>query len=222
MITRHLRAIALIPVLIAGGAWVAFSVSEGTAVRVLLSTPAGKLSWSRMDMSVRSKDTDFTGLRDQPLMYATRAGYVSPPPSAARSAPPLPNYRLVGILIVPQKPARALLMPPTGSARHVKSGDELDGWKVEAVEASRVVLAFGSQRSEIAKPAGTTGLKLIRAPVSSRVSSTSSTATKAAVPGDSEGRLLAASGSAAPSSNSIPRGKAALLATPRLFQPPPQ
>jgi hypothetical protein len=105
----------------------------------------------------------------------------------------------------------------------VKPGDDLDGWKVQAVEANRVILTYGEQSIEIAKTRdGGSNAGISRAAVGSR-GAPASGGMLAAAPGTgvaTEGRLLSAVGNA--QASAAPRGKAALFDRPRLYRPPPQ
>jgi hypothetical protein len=164
-----------------------------------------------------------SNLRHQPLTYATRQPYVAPAP-AISLAPPPPGYRLTGTLITPRRPASATLVPAAGdaAARRVKPGDDLDGWKVQAVEANRVILTYGEQSIEIAKTRdGGSNAGISRAAVGSRGAPASGGMLAAAGTGvATEGRLLSAVGNA--QASAAPRGKAALFDRPRLYRPPPQ
>lgn len=215
------RTIVLAGMLVLAVGWLVVRLREGTAIASLLATGSVAPAWTKADLSLPGSGPDLAGLRDRPLMYATRSPYVPPPPDNTVLLPPPPGYRLAGAMIVPGKPARALLAPisDAGTMRWVKPGDDMDGWTVLTVEMNRVVLLLGEQEAQITKSEQTPqALTLARAPVGSRGIPNAGT-TLSAPGGSGEGLLLSASGS--PSGPSLPRGKAALLNQPRLYRPPP-
>lgn len=60
---------------------------------------------------------------------------------ADRPEPPATDMRLVGTALLPGQPALAAFRLSAGGSRVVRQGDEVEGYRVAAVEAGRVRLA---------------------------------------------------------------------------------
>lgn len=142
--------------LVAGGILLALValILGGTRAAELLATPAKAAAALEIDLANAPSPPDLGAIQSQPLMYATRTYFQAPTPSGEPVAPPLPDYRLAGVFIVPNKTAVALLDSGAGATRRVRMGEDLDGWKVQAIEARRVVLQWNEQQKVIgAQPA---------------------------------------------------------------------
>src|SRR5689334_10435584 len=123
---------------------------QGTSAAELLATAAQAhpLPVTRLDEPQRV--SDLAPIRNKALFYASRRFFVPPLAPATPAAPPAPDYRLVGTFVIPRKPTIALLVHGTdGASRKVRPGDAIDGWTVQSVEKSRVVLEYEAQHVEI-------------------------------------------------------------------------
>jgi hypothetical protein len=111
-------------------------------------------------------ETHFESVRDHALFYASRAFYVAPPPPAAPTAPPRPDYLLAGTFVIPHKQTIAWLKQKTGGrVIKVQAGDELERWHVERIELARVVLSYEDERFEISRATREAENHLTRAPL---------------------------------------------------------
>lgn len=135
---------------------------HGTDTGLLLATAPKPFAIPDLAIDPPNRGGGLGSLQEQPLFYASRHFYTPPPPSAAPTAPPRPDYRLVGTFVIPSRPAVALLSGPGGVSRKVKPGDDLNGWSVEAIEGGRVILRYQSETFEISGAAkgGNAGLQI--------------------------------------------------------------
>ena len=140
--------IALMLASVALGTVIVWRVWHGTEVNALLATPARKYAPPEVKLSAPDRQANLA-IRDHALFHASREFFMPPTPVATPATPPRPDYRLVGTFIIPRKPTVALLVSATGGSRKVHPGDDLDGWRVQAVESRRVVLQFDSESMEI-------------------------------------------------------------------------
>lgn len=134
----------------------------GTRASELLATTAKTPPPLNIELRGTATAPDLAAIQEKPLMHASRVFYSAPPPDAAPQVPPLPNYRLAGSFLAPKRAAVALLARREGGAtRRVRAGDDLDGWRVDAIESRRVVLRWQDQTREIlsAPPQLNAGLK---------------------------------------------------------------
>jgi len=81
----------------------------------------------------------FAAISERPLFQPSRQ-----PPAAERPAPAAPlgieaRYRVVGLIIA--GPSRRALLMSADRKLEVGEGDNLDGWRVERIEADRLVLS---------------------------------------------------------------------------------
>jgi hypothetical protein len=90
---------------------------------------------------------DVTAIRDNALFYSRRSFYEPPPPSQL-IAPP--EYELAGTMRLPDNKRLAFVKRKSDHAsRSLHVGEDLEGWRVESIEASRIVLARNEQRTEV-------------------------------------------------------------------------
>jgi hypothetical protein len=122
---------------------------QGTQAARLLATEPRPFSVPKLDTLAPARPASLGVIQDQALFYASRHFYTPPPPSAAPVMPPRPDYKLAGTLIIPSKPTVALLTGSAGVSRKIKTGDDLDGWMVQAIETGRVTLQYGSTMFDI-------------------------------------------------------------------------
>jgi hypothetical protein len=153
----------------------------------------------------------FDGLQSQAVFHKSRSFYVAPPPMVQQ---PTPDYRMVGLMALPNRPPSAVLLNNQSNARiKVAVGDQLEGWNVAEVTARKVVIQLGDRTAEInsASRGGSGG----------RVVVPGSQASTAASPGMV--RVLGAP--AAPAQASAPaqpRPNSPADSAPRLYRPPSQ
>jgi len=98
-------------------------------------------------------DALIDSIRNRPLFSADR--HAPAPPLEQRQADdqpqvktaPVLNGRLAGVTLGPKDQKTAVFARPGEKPAVVKEGDEIDGWTVASIEASRVVLssAFGEK-----------------------------------------------------------------------------
>ncbi|HEY7641632.1 MAG TPA: hypothetical protein VH814_18020 [Steroidobacteraceae bacterium] len=154
----------------------------------------------------------FEGLQTQAVFHKSRSFYVAPAAPAVEQPPP--DYRMVGLMALPNRPPSAVLLNNQSNARvRVATGDQLDGWNVADVNARRVVVQLGERTAEITSTS--------RAPNSGGVVITpGSQASMTASPGMV--RVLGTT-PAVQSPASVPaRTTPSVDAAPRLYRPPSQ
>jgi hypothetical protein len=122
---------------------------HGTQAARLLATAPKSFAAPHLDMKLPVGTVDGAVIQDQALFYAIRRLYIPPPPSALPVTPPRPDYKLAGTFIIPSKPSVALMRGAAAVSRKVRTGDDLDGWTVQAVAAGRVTLRFGAMTFDI-------------------------------------------------------------------------
>jgi hypothetical protein len=122
---------------------------HGTQTVELLTTAPKPFATPDLDIQSPASTVNLASIQDQALFYASRNFYTPPPPSALPATPPKPDYKLVGTFIIPSKPTVALLTNSSGTSRKVKTGDNLDGWSVQAIEGGRVILQYETTTFEI-------------------------------------------------------------------------
>ena len=187
----------------------------GTQTTLLLATVPKPFAIPELNTEAPARPGSLTVIQDQPVFYASRHFYTPPPPSTLPAMPPKPDYRLVGTFIIPSKPTVALLTGAGGASRKVKTGDDLDGWIVHAVEAGRVTLQYEATTLEIssASKSGNAGMQVVSAAQTAQSSQV--------VPAGGIRVLGAAAvqGAGAPTSHS---GYLIPDSSPRLYRPPPK
>jgi hypothetical protein len=89
----------------------------------------------------------FDALQSQAVFHKTRSFYVAPPPIVQQITP---DYRMVGLMALPNRPPSAVLVNNQSNARlKVAVGDQVEGWNVAEVTAKRVVIQLGDRTIEI-------------------------------------------------------------------------
>lgn len=124
---------------------------KGTETDRILHVAAHEVKVPVLHLESPPLYADFTGLADRTPFYASRRLYVVPA-KPEDPPPPVPKYVFGGAVIRPHGPAVALINnPANGSALRVTPGKDLEGWRVESVERSRVVLRYEDQHAEIGR-----------------------------------------------------------------------
>ncbi|MEJ0037689.1 MAG: hypothetical protein WDO68_16715 [Gammaproteobacteria bacterium] len=148
------------------GMLVVVRLLSGTHSAELLATAAKVPNIPEMKLDAPALDAHLEPVRDHSLFYASRAFYIAPPPPAAPTAPPRPAYVLAGTFAIPHKHTVALLKQSAGTnVLKVKAGDDLEGWRVESVDAARVALGYHDERFEIVRTAREGASHVTRAPL---------------------------------------------------------
>ena len=105
-------------------------------------------------------------IRDQSVFHANRAFYEPAPPSQLI---PAPNYVLAGVMLLPSGKKTAFLTHATDhTTRTVHEGDELDAWRVQLIDKTRIVVIHDDQREELASSTTQAASGLIRGGAPSR------------------------------------------------------
>lgn len=202
---------------------------HGTQTALLLATAPKPFAVPELNTEVPARAATLAVIQDQPVFYASRHFYTPPPPSALPVTPPKPDYRLVGTFIIPSKPTVALLTGAGGVSRKVKTGDDLDGWTVQAVETGRVILQYQATTLEIssAGKGGNAGMQVVSLGQTPQAGQAGQQIAQAAQAGGGirvlgavgvQGAAAAQGAGASPSRSgySIPNS------SPRLYRPPPK
>jgi len=196
--------------------WICFVawLVHGTAAPALLATAPRSPAALSAELDLPASANSLQVIQSQALVYSSRSFHVKPE-KPVRVAPPRPDYRLAGVIIVPRKLAVALLASNQGDeSRRVKQGEDLGGWVVQSVDRKRVVFVWEDERFELnaqnalsapaeSAPVTTSGLK--RVPLGPR-----------AAAAGAKGRVLSATGT--PGGRG---GPVELSNEPRLYRPPP-
>jgi hypothetical protein len=113
--------------------------------------------------SVASPNIDVTAIRDNAVFYAHRTFFQPPPPG---QGVPVPEYDFAGSVGLPQGKRVAFVKKKSDkSNRTVHVGDDLDGWRVESIDAQRVVIVRESQKMELKSANESAGSGLVRGTV---------------------------------------------------------
>lgn len=124
---------------------------KGTETAAILLASPLKVKTPVLHVDLPPLYSDFRGLTDRTPFYASRRLYVEASPAASLPLP-VPKYVFDGALIRQHGLSVALLNDPASrSTVRVSAGKDLDGWRVESVEASRVVLRHENEHAEIAR-----------------------------------------------------------------------
>jgi hypothetical protein len=90
---------------------------------------------------------DVVAIRDNAVFYTHRA-FFQPPP--AEQNVPVPEYVFAGSIGLPQGRRLAFVQKKSDkSNRTVHVGDDLDGWRVDSIDAQGVVIVRDSQKMEL-------------------------------------------------------------------------
>jgi hypothetical protein len=114
---------------------------------------------------------DVNTIRDQAAFYTNRAFYRPP---AASVEVPAPDYEMAGTLgLAPSKRVAFVRKRSDHSSKTLHVGDDLDGWRVTAIEPDRVILALNEQVAELRNSSGNgTASGLIRGPAAPHIAQT--------------------------------------------------
>lgn len=107
--------------------------------------------------SVPMRSVEVATIRDQAVFYASRSFY-QPPAAPVEVAPP--DYEMAGTLRLAEGKRIAFVRRKADrSSRTLHLGDDLEGWRVEAIEPARIVIGHNEQTAElhsnsVASPSG--------------------------------------------------------------------
>jgi len=117
-------------------------------------TPEAPIDSARFAVSRQNTEplANYTAIASQSLFNeGRRPDPLPPPPAPAKPAlPGVETYRLVGLILSPD--LRIALVERGGEVMHLHSGDPLDGWTVQSVEAEGVKLAAQNTTVELKIP----------------------------------------------------------------------
>jgi hypothetical protein len=115
---------------------------EHLAVRAVSLPDLGALNVSTL------ADVNAAEIRDNAVFYSRRSFYEPPVPSQIL---PVPDYDFAGSMALPRDKRVAFVKRKSDHvSRTLHVGDDLDGWRVGGIEASKVVLLREDQRVELA------------------------------------------------------------------------
>jgi hypothetical protein len=110
-----------------------------------------------------SANIDMNAIRDNAVFYAHRTFFQPPPPG---QIVPVPEYDFAGSIGLPQGKRVAFVKKKSDkSNRTVHVGDDLDGWRVESIDAQRVVIVRDSQKMELKSANESAGSGLVHGTV---------------------------------------------------------
>jgi hypothetical protein len=113
--------------------------------------------------AVASPNVDMTAIRDNAVFYAHRTFFQPPPPE---QSVPVPEYDFAGSIGLPEGKRVAFVKKKSDkSNRTVHVGDDLDGWRVESIDAQRVVIVRDSQKIELKSASESPGSGLVHGTV---------------------------------------------------------
>jgi hypothetical protein len=119
------------------------------------------------DLSVLSPhaapNIDLAAVRDNAVFYTHRT-FLQPP--APGQIVPVPDYDFAGSIGLLQGKRLAFVQKKSDkSSRTVHVGDDLDGWRVEIIEAARVVIERDNQKVELKSANASSGSGLVHGTV---------------------------------------------------------
>jgi hypothetical protein len=110
--------------------------------------------------AVASPTIDVTSIRDNAVFYAHRAFFQPLPPGQSI---PVPEYDFAGSIGLPQGKRVAFVKKKSDkSNRTVHVGDDLDGWRVESIDAQEVVIVKDTQKIQLKSASESSGSGLVR------------------------------------------------------------
>jgi hypothetical protein len=121
--------------------------------------------------SVQMASVDVNTIRDQSAFYTNRVFYRPPAVSVEVAAP---DYEMAGTLgLAPGKRVAFVKKRADHTSKTLHVGDDLEGWRVTAIEPDRVILVLNEQMAELRNGAGG-GIAsgLIRGPTAPHIAQT--------------------------------------------------
>jgi hypothetical protein len=109
--------------------------------------------------AVASPTIDVAAIRDNAVFYAHRTFFQPPPPGQSI---PVPEYDFAGSIGLPQGKRVAFVKKKSDkSNRTVHVGDDLDGWRVDSIDAQQVVIVKDTQKIELKSASAFPGSGLV-------------------------------------------------------------
>jgi len=181
-------------------------MARGTQTAPLLATAPRRIQPPEGLPTIATGRPELSTLQDHALFHASRR-YVAPiDPRSQPTIPPIPEYQLVGTFSVPNKPSVALLKSKgSGASRQVHAGEELEEWRVEGIEARRIVLKHGEQFAELTSAAHPSETPTSGTPEQGRTTPNEPQLTSTAAVGMH--RVLGSVGAPALGTSSLPAGR---------------
>jgi hypothetical protein len=129
--------------IVAVGAWLLPESALGPARPV--AQAGAEIDAPARDLRPR-QDTAYAALVQRPPFAANRRAIASVEGGDENLI--LGRYRLSGVIVSPDR-RLVILSTPGGASQSVAEGEQIDGWTVEEITASRVTLASDGRRQEI-------------------------------------------------------------------------
>lgn len=128
------------------GAAVILRLSQGSQLDFAASDPM-PLSATAVPRAMPTFSA-FDVIQSGAVFHQSRRFYVAPETPVAEQ--PAPDYRLVGSMSIPSRPAAAVLMSNQSNARtKVVVGDQLEGWTVVEIGPRSVTMRLGERTAQI-------------------------------------------------------------------------
>jgi hypothetical protein len=161
----RVTTVALITLNLGLAAWVALLWNRGQAqVRepATLVTPPLELPNLSVLNSTPMPGVDASTIRNQAVFHSSRSFYEPPPVPVEVTAP---EYEMAGTLrLADGKRIAFVKRKADRSSRTLHVGDDLEGWRVQVIDADRIVLDHNEQTAELRAGTGTGVSGLIRGP----------------------------------------------------------
>jgi hypothetical protein len=114
-----------------------------------------------------SPAVDLTAMREDAVFHSRRSFFHPPLPSQVI---PAPEYDFAGTMSLPQGKRIAFVKKKSDRTnRTVHVGDDLDGWRVETIESTRVVVFREDQHYELKSNTAAPALGLVRGDAGQRI-----------------------------------------------------
>jgi hypothetical protein len=110
--------------------------------------------------SIPMHSVDMTTIREQAVFYESRAFYQPPPVQVEVSAP---EYEMSGTLrLADGRRIGFVRKKADSSGKTLHVGEDLEGWRVQAIEPDRIILGLNERNAELRSGAGASVSGLIR------------------------------------------------------------
>ena len=120
---------------------------QGSAAPTLLATDARRIALPTPLEEPIPAARDLTPIQNAAVFHESRRFYVAPQVPVEL---PHPNYRFAASWSQPGRPATALLIQnPSGTRLKVQPGANVEGWRVDSIDARGVLLRHAEQQLEI-------------------------------------------------------------------------
>lgn len=128
---------------------VGWQLARGSQRDSLLNARSAATTRPPLQLELQAVTGNLDPLQEQAVFYKSRRFYVVPPAATVVEAPS-PDYRFTGSMSLPSRGLTAILMHNQTNRRiKVATGDDLEGWRVTAVEPKRVTVQLGERTAQI-------------------------------------------------------------------------